>query len=75
MLRTSSRTSRGAGYSLDDAARIRQAAQTGVPVECPHCQFPLDATIGKDGEGDVWLVRCLGCGRGLVIRHGAWPGR
>ena len=75
MLRTSNRASRGTAYSLDDAARIRQAVQGGAPAECPHCQFPLDATIGKDGERDVWLVRCHGCGRGLVIRHGALAAR
>jgi hypothetical protein len=70
MLRTSTRMSHGAGYSLDDAARIRQAVQAGAAGECPHCQFPLDATVGKDGERDVWLVRCPGCGRSLVIRQG-----
>ncbi len=71
MLRTSNRMSRGVGYSLDDAARIRQAVQAGAAGACPHCEFPLDATVGKDGERDIWLVRCHGCGRNLVIRQGA----
>jgi hypothetical protein len=70
MLRTSTRMSTGAGYSLDDAARIRQAVQAGAAGGCPHCAFPLDATVGKDGEREVWLVRCHGCGRSLVIRRG-----
>ena len=70
MLRTSTRMSRGAGYSLDDAARIRRALQSRAAGECPQCQFQLHATIGKDGERDIWLVRCPGCGRSLVIRQG-----
>jgi len=36
-------------------------------AECPQCRFPLEATVGSDGDRNVWLVRCHGCGRGLVI--------
>ena len=70
MMRTSTRMSSGVGYSLDHAARIRQAVQAGAAGECPHCAFPLDAMVGKDGGREVWLVRCHGCGRSLVIRRG-----
>lgn len=52
---------------MDDAARIRKMIISGGVAECPQCAFPLEATVGKDGEGNVWLVRCHGCGRGLVV--------
>ncbi len=52
---------------MDDAARIRKMILTGGVAECPQCAFPLEATVGKDGDGNVWLVRCHGCGRGLVV--------
>ncbi len=58
---------RSAGYSLDDAASIRKAIAGGGAAECPQCRFPLEATVGSDGDRNVWLVRCHGCGRGLVI--------
>ncbi len=42
---------------------------SGKPSECPHCGFPLEATVGKDGDRGVWLVRCHGCGRNLVMQQ------
>jgi hypothetical protein len=75
MLRTSTRISYGVGYSLDDAARIRQAVQAGATAECPQCAFPLDAIVGKDGEREVWLARCRGCRKSLVMRWGVVAGR
>jgi len=64
---------RSAGFSLDDAARIRQMILSGKPSECPQCGFPLEATVGEatvgKGDGGVWLVRCHGCGRNLVMQQ------
>ncbi len=77
MIRTSPWGRRSAGFSLDDAARIRTLIVAGRPVECPHCGFPLETTVGKDREpgttddARVCLVRCHGCGRSLVIRQPA----
>jgi hypothetical protein len=65
VLKTTGR--RSAGYSLDDAANIRRMISAGAPAECPQCGFQLEATIGSDGDRNLWLVRCHGCGRGLVI--------
>lgn len=39
------------------------------PSECPQCGFPLEATVGKDGDRSIWLVRCHGCGRSLVMQQ------
>jgi hypothetical protein len=66
--RASASTRRSTGFSLDDAARIRQMIVTESPSECPQCGFPLEATVGNDGDRGVWLVRCHGCGRSLVIQ-------
>jgi hypothetical protein len=67
--RVSVSTRRSTGFSLDDAARIRRMIVTDSPSECPQCNFPLEATVGKDGDRSVWLVRCHGCGRSLVIQQ------
>ena len=69
MPRTSVSMRRSAGFSLDDAARIRQLILSDSPSECPQCGFPLEATVGKDGERNIWLVRCHGCGRSLVMQQ------
>lgn len=69
MPRVSVAARRSAGFSLDDAARIRQMIVSGKPSECPHCGFPLEATVGTDGDRGVWLVRCHGCGRNLVMQQ------
>lgn len=66
-LRPSVGARRSAGFSLDDAANIRKMITAGGVAECPQCGFPLEATIGSDGDRKLWLVRCHGCGRGLVI--------
>jgi len=46
---------------------------SGKPSECPQCGFPLEATVGEatvgKGDGGVWLVRCHGCGRNLVMQQ------
>jgi hypothetical protein len=60
---------RSAGFSLDDAARIRQMIVSDSPSECPQCGFPLEATVGEDGDRSIWLVRCHGCGRSLVMQQ------
>ncbi len=67
VLKTTVVPRRSTGYSLDDAANIRKMICSGGVAECPQCGFPLEATVGRDGERNVWLVRCHGCGRGLVI--------
>ena len=69
MPRVSVSARRSAGFSLDDAARIRQMIVSDSPSECPQCGFPLEATVGKDGDRGVWLVRCHGCGRSLVMQQ------
>ena len=66
-LRPSVGARRSAGFSLDDAANIRRMIAGGAAAECPQCGFPLEATVGSDGDRKLWLVRCHGCGRGLVI--------
>lgn len=69
VLKVSNAPRRSAGFSLDDAARIRQMIFAGTPSECPQCGFPLEATVGKDEGRGVWLVRCHGCGRSLVMQQ------
>jgi hypothetical protein len=56
-------------FSLEEAARIRQAIETAGAAQCPACRMPLSRLVGENGRGDVWLLRCKGCGRSLVLRE------
>lgn len=62
-------------YSLDAAARMLLAIRAGAIGRCPECQAPLGGTVGTDGEQDVWLVRCPGCGRNVVLQIASAPRR
>jgi hypothetical protein len=58
-----------AGYTLDEAAHIRQAiSDRGSLVGCPRCGAVLRHTVGTDGLQTVWLLRCEACDRSVVIR-------
>ncbi len=57
------------GFSLDDAARIRRMIVTRDTITCLGCGKELAPKVGLDGERRVWMVRCDGCGRGVVV-HG-----
>lgn len=60
----------GEAFSLDDAARIRQALRTGATVKCPHCRSVLEL-VGESGDVDhTSLVSCHQCGRSLVLSLG-----
>jgi hypothetical protein len=57
------------GYSLDDAAAIRRkivTAQTRV-IRCPECGEHLESVVGGEGVERVWLLRCGGCSRAIVV--------
>jgi hypothetical protein len=61
---------RSEGFSLDEAARIREAIVAGGrPVRCPRCRGPLDVVAQCDGNG-AWLVACGPCRVSLVVRVG-----
>jgi hypothetical protein len=72
-MRTLTPGHRSAWYTLDHVARILPTIRAGAVGRCPQCQSPLGGTVGTDGEKEVWLVRCPGCGRNVVLR--ARPGR
>ena len=55
-------------FSLEEAARIRQAIEAGGPAQCPSCRVAMSRMVGDNGKGDVWLLQCRTCGRGLVLR-------
>jgi hypothetical protein len=59
---------RSEGFTLNEAARIREAIVTGRrPVGCPRCRRPLDVVAQSEGH-DVWLVACGPCRVSLVVR-------
>lgn len=59
----------GAGYSLDDAARIHNALlHRSGPLRCPCCGKSLSGTVGAGDAQAVWLLRCPTCERSVVIR-------
>jgi hypothetical protein len=55
-------------FSLEEAARIRRAIETGGSAQCPSCRTPISRMVGDNGRGDVWLLQCRVCGRSLVLR-------
>lgn len=59
------------GFSLEEGIRIRGAILMGRDAgDCPACGGALHAVTGADDASTLWLVRCRGCGRSLVV-HGA----
>lgn len=57
------------GYSLDDAAAITRrivTAETQV-MRCPECGERLESVVGGEGDKRVWLLRCGGCSRAIVV--------
>ncbi len=55
-------------YNLNEASRIRSMVSdpTG-PLKCPTCGGVLSGLAGGHGDRAVLLLRCGGCGRGLVL--------
>lgn len=66
---------RRGSFSLEDAARIRRAIESSGSAQCPACRIPMARMVGDNGEGDVWLLQCRVCGRGLVLRGNVAPSR
>lgn len=60
---------RSSGYSLDEAARLRQMLlRSAATAECPRCGVAMERTGGTDSEGAVWFLHCPCCSRSVVIR-------
>jgi len=55
------------GFTLDEAARLYRAYGQQAPSRCPGCGGVMRALAGQYPRGDVRLVRCETCGRGLVF--------
>jgi hypothetical protein len=55
------------GFTLDEAARLYRTCGGATPSVCPHCGGGLRDLTGNRPRGEVWLVRCETCGRGLVF--------
>jgi hypothetical protein len=55
------------GFTLDEAARLYRVGGRGTPSECPSCGGMMRDMVGHRPRGDVWLLRCETCGRGLVF--------
>ena len=70
---------RSEGFSLNEAARVREAIVRGRrPVACPRCGREFDVVAQCEGP-DVRLVACAHCRVSLVVRltpnaSGAVPG-
>jgi hypothetical protein len=55
------------GYTLDEAARMCQAVGGSAGCRCPGCGGELRDLAGHEPHGDIHLLRCMTCGRGLVF--------
>jgi hypothetical protein len=55
------------GFTLDEAARLYRTCGAAAPSVCPHCGGGMRDLTGHRPRGDVLLVRCETCGRGLVF--------
>jgi hypothetical protein len=55
-------------FSLEEAAQIRRAIEASGSAPCPSCRISMSRMVGDNGAGDVWLLQCRVCGRGLVLR-------
>jgi hypothetical protein len=55
------------GFTLDEAARLYRAYGRDARTVCPGCGGVLRDLTGYRPQGDVRLVRCETCGRGLVF--------
>lgn len=62
---------RSSGFSLDEATSLRRMVMAHADhVACPACGCPITPTVGGTSDDKIYLMRCPGCARGLVI-HGA----
>lgn len=58
-----------AGFTLEEACLLRRAVvRRALAIPCPECRGSITPTIGAAGDQLVVLIRCDGCGRGLVIQ-------
>ena len=55
------------GFTLDEAARLYRMCGGATPSVCPGCGGMMRDLAGHRPRGDVWLMRCETCGRGLVF--------
>jgi hypothetical protein len=62
------------GFSLDDAARAyRSSVRHDRPAVCPHCLTPMHPVVADHDAESVWILRCMSCGRGLVLNRTSRP--
>jgi len=61
------------GFTLDQAARINRTSLTGGRLVCPGCGAAMHDVAGSRPAGEVSLIRCGTCGRGLVLNHSPTP--
>jgi hypothetical protein len=57
------------GFTLDQAARINRNSLTGGRLVCPGCGAAMHDVAGRHPVGEVSLIRCGECGRGLVLNR------
>jgi len=57
------------GFTLDQAARISRNSMAGGRLVCPGCGASMYDVAGRHPAGEVSLIRCGACGRGLVLNH------
>jgi hypothetical protein len=61
------------GFTLDEAARLYRCSTTGARVTCPECGGEILGVEGRRPSGAVSLLRCPGCGRGVVLDRAPPP--
>jgi hypothetical protein len=55
------------GFTLDEAARLYRAQGENARSVCPGCGGVLLVMTGHRPQGDVRILQCESCGRGLVF--------
>jgi hypothetical protein len=61
------------GFTLDEAARLYRGSTAGARVVCPECGGLMLGVEGRRPSGAVALLRCPGCGRGVVFDRAPPP--
>lgn len=55
------------GFTLDEVARWYRNSSPGRPMQCPTCGSAMRRVPGCCPDGEVSLLHCVRCGRGMVF--------
>jgi len=57
------------GYTLEEAARVYRSRMAEHGLVCPGCGAAMSDLSAEHRAAVLSLVRCVSCGRGLVLEY------